>query len=75
MGWSEYEERYGESREDFIDVEEAEVDRCVYCGSSDNIIRRKYRIFNRPKTELICTECLSEELEYESEVQEPVLHV
>ena len=72
MGWSEYEERYGESREDFIDVEEEEVERCIYCNSTTKLTIRKYKMFNRPKTEVVCADCLAEELEYENETHEPV---
>lgn len=72
MTWSEFEERYGESREDFIEVEEEEVDRCIYCNSSENVVRRRFKLFNQTKTELICKSCLEEELRYESESLEPV---
>jgi hypothetical protein len=61
MTWSEYEERYGESREDFIDIEEEDVERCIYCESTDNLVHRKFKALNQIKTELICSECLAEE--------------
>lgn len=67
--WAEYEERYCEFKEDFIETDEEDVDRCVYCESTENLISRKFKVSNKEKTELICSSCLEEE----NESMEPAL--
>jgi superfamily II helicase len=71
MTWSEYDERYGESREDFLEAEEEDVERCSYCGGSASITRRAFRVDNQIKTEPICSACLAEELPDQSPSREP----
>lgn len=62
---------YDETRFDFLEEEVEEIPTCAYCdceGTTENpIITRKFKLFNKPKTELICQSCLNEELAYESE--------
>lgn len=62
---------YDETRFDFLEEEVEEVPTCAYCdceGTTENpIITRKFKLFNKPKTELICQSCLNEELSYEKE--------
>jgi len=60
--WSDYEERYGESREDFIDTaEDDELESCSICGYLFPPDELKFRINEKGKEEAICTECLKEE--------------
>ena len=60
MNWTDYEERYGESREDFIDTaEDVEMDSCKICGAlfpPDEL--QEVEILG--KKQEVCTECLDE---------------
>lgn len=73
--WSEFEERYGEFREDFIDTDEEDVERCIYCDTTERVQERRFTLFGKPKKELICLDCLEEELEEENESCGPVQDV
>lgn len=59
MNWTEYEERYGESREDFT---ERDYDRCSSCGSTEDVEERLYYKDGYRHTELVCAFCRNESL-------------
>lgn len=70
MNWSDYEERYGESRADF-DEDEEDREKCTYCEAEDSeenpVIIRKITTLGKHFRERVCKQCLAEMLEEEKE--------
>lgn len=60
MNWTDYEEQYGESREDFVEVDEDETHECFMCVESfieSTMNDRFYELNNKYTHVYVCMEC------------------
>ena len=64
MTWTDFDERYGESKEDHTAVEEDDRESCSICGllyPPDELTRRTFQFRNVKRHEAVCPDCLEEE--------------
>lgn len=64
MTWTDFEEKYGESREDHTDTAEDEREACSICGMlflPEDLAKREVVIRKRKSIECWCPECLNDE--------------
>ena len=77
MNWGDYEERYGESLADF-DEDDEDRKKCAYCDCEDShlnrVMERSYSVLGKHFKDLICQDCLAEEMAYDNQKVEPVTY-
>jgi len=64
MTWTDFEEKYGETKEDHTDTAEDEREACSICGMlflPEDLATREVVIRNRKSIEYWCPECLNDD--------------